>query len=279
MDIQVKSNDFQRFLKRCHCNDLIKDLVIQADDDGIHARFSTKEKTLYGEIYLPDIAAKKESGTLKIPRVKQLLSTVARINSDIVRIVTRDADDGSHEYCITDGVGVGKIKTRMLQTDDANVVESYDSLLDGKMFDTETLEYVSKVKYENGCKVDYAMLSEVLKDSKAFGYEVYRFYTKTTKKDNEEKTFLMCAITNEHTQETFNRTIAENNFIGDPKKIPDCYVGGGFREIITALIGTVDKETGEETNTPVNVSMYFDENAILLTDNKTFYFNLNTLEV
>lgn len=279
MDIQVKSTDFQRFLKRCHCNDLIKDLFIQADDKGLVARFSTKEKTLYGEVYLPNITMNSD-GTLKIPRVKQLFSMVGRVNSDIIRLITRDSEDGSHEFCITDGVGVGKIKSRMLQTDDATVVESYDSLPDGQMFDTANLHYViPDIHYENGCKVDYSMLTELLKDSKAFGYETYRFYVKSAKKGKDSKTYLMCSIVNEHTQETFNRTIAEGNFIGDAEKIPECTVGGGFREIVTSLIGTVDKSSGEEQNTPVNVNMYFHENSILLTDGKTFYFNIHTMEV
>lgn len=275
MDIQVKSDDLQRFLKRCHCNDLVKDLLIQADEKGLVARFSTKEKTLYGEVYLPNITC-NESGTLKIPRVKQLFAMIGRVGSGVIRIITRDSEDG-HEFVMTDGIGVGKIKTRMLQTDDATVVESYDSLPDGQMFDTENLHYViPDIHYENGCKVDYSMLMELLKDSKAFGYETYKFYTKTSKQN--KKTYLMCSIVNEHTQETFNRTVADGNFIGNADMIPECIVGGGFREIVTSLIGTVDKNSGEEEHTPVSVNMYFHENSILITDGKTFYFNIHTME-
>lgn len=275
MDIQVKSDDLQRFLKRCHCNDLVKDLLIQADEKGLVARFSTKEKTLYGEVYLPNITC-NESGTLKIPRVKQLFAMIGRVGSGVIRIITRDSEDG-HEFVMTDGIGVGKIKTRMLQTDDATVVESYDSLPDGQMFDTENLHYViPDIHYENGCKVDYSMLMELLKDSKAFGYETYKFYTKTSKQN--KKTYLMCSIVNEHTQETFNRTVADGNFLGNADMIPECVVGGGFREIVTSLIGTVDKNSGEEEHTPVSVNMYFHENSILITDSKTFYFNIHTME-
>lgn len=275
MDIQVKSDDLQRFLKRCHCNDLVKDLLIQADEKGLVARFSTKEKTLYGEVYLPNITC-NESGTLKIPRVKQLFAMIGRVGSGVIRIITRDSEDG-HEFVMTDGIGVGKIKTRMLQTDDATVVESYDSLPDGQMFDTANLHYViPDIHYENGCKVDYSMLMELLKDSKAFGYETYKFYTKTSKQN--KKTYLMCSIVNEHTQETFNRTVADGNFIGNADMIPECIVGGGFREIVTSLIGTVDKNSGEEEHTPVSVNMYFHENSILITDGKTFYFNIHTME-
>lgn len=282
MDIQVNPNDFQNFLKKCSCNDLIKDLVIQADEKGLMARFCTKEKTLYGEVYLPDITVNAD-GVLKIPRVKQLISSVSRFNSELVRIITKEPSDGSTpEYCITDGVGINKIKTNLLQTSDAVVVESYDSLSNGKMFDTQTLEYLGQFQYENGCKVDYDMLVEVLKDAKAFGYEVYRFFTKTVKKkDQDPKTYLMCSIINEHTQESFNRTIAETNFIGDPAKIPEVYVGGGFRQIVTAIMSSITTvkvdENTEEKKKPI-INMYFHEMSILLTDGKTFFFNVHTME-
>lgn len=280
MDIQVNPNEFQNFLKRCSCNDLIKDLVIQADNGELKSRFCTKEKTMYGEVYLPEITCNAD-GVLKIPRLKQLLSTVARYESELVRIITKEPADGSTpEYCITDGVGVNKIKTNLLQTSDAVVVESYDSLSNGKMFDKNTLEYLGQYKYENGCRVDYDMLVEVLKDAKAFNYEVYKFYIKTVNKKNQQpKTYLMCSITNEHTQESFSRTLAETNFIGDPTKIPEVYIGGGFRQVVTGIMSSINlkPDDGDKPKKPI-INLYFHEMSILLTDGKTFFFNIHTME-
>ena len=48
MDIQVSCEEFRSFLKKCHTGGLVKDLVVQADkENGIFARFSTKEKSSF----------------------------------------------------------------------------------------------------------------------------------------------------------------------------------------------------------------------------------------
>ena len=278
MDIQVNTNDFQNFLKMCACNELIKDLVVQADENGLHARFCTKEKTMYGEVHLKDITL-NSSGVLKAPRLKQLSATVGRVNSDIFRIVTKEPADGSTPMvCITDGVGMNNVKTNLLQAGDAVIVESYDSLNHNKvMFDPKTLYYIIfDGSYENGCRVDTDMLAEVLKDAKAFDSETYKFTVKTVKKkDQELKTFLVCSIVNDMTQESMTRTIADGNFIGDPTKIPEVYVGGGFRQIITGILSSIKKS--DDTQKPV-LNIYFNEMSILVTDGKSFFFNLHTLE-
>jgi hypothetical protein len=261
MDIQVSSEEFKSFLKKCHSGGLVKDLVIQADTDkGIFSRFATKEKSFYAEVYLKNVKVNAE-GTIKVPHVKKLMDVISRADSKIIRILSTE-----DTFCVTDGAGVGKMKTDMLQIGDAEIVESYHDIQNlGKMFDTTSLEYtVAGIKYENGCKISSGMLSEVLKDAKAFGFEVYTFMTK----DVKGKLQLRCFIVNQHTTEKLQRVVADNDFLGDISAVKESTVGKGFKEILEGVLGE-EKEL---------VEIYFHENSWLITDRETFYFNLHTLD-
>ncbi len=261
MDIQVSSEEFKSFLKKCHSGGLIKDLVIQADKDkGIFSRFATKEKSFYAEVYLKNVKVNGE-GIIKVPHVKKLMDVISRADSKIIRILSTE-----DTFTVTDGAAVGKMKTDMLQIGDAEVVESYHDIQNlGQMFDTTTLEYmVAGIKYENGCKISCGMLNEVLKDAKAFGYEVYNFQTKEVK----GKTQIRCFIVNQHTTEKLQRVVADGDFLGDIAAVTESIVGKGFREVLEGVLGE-EKE---------QIEIYFHENSWLITDRSSFYFNLHTLD-
>ena len=261
MDIQVSSEEFKSFLKKCHSGGLVKDLVIQATEDkGIFSRFATKEKSFYAEVYLKNVKVTTE-GVIKVPHVKKLMDVIARADSKLIRIISNE-----DTFTVTDGAGVGKMKTDMLQIGDAEVVESYHDIQNlGKMFDVNDLKYtVAGIQYENGCKITCGMLSEVLKDAKAFGYEVYNFQTK----DVKGKKQLRCFIVNQHTTEKLQRVVADGDFLGDVDSIKESVVGKGFREVLEGLLGE-EKEILE---------IYFHESSWLITDRATFYFNIHTLD-
>lgn len=262
MDIQVSCEEFRSFLKKCYTGGLVKDLVVQADKEkGIFARFSTKEKSFYAEVYLKGVKVTEE-GVIKIPHVKKLMDVISRADSKLIRIKSNE-----DVFVVTDGSAVGKMKADMLQVGDAEIIESYSEIQNlGKMFDTSSLEYILPgIKYENGVKLPCGMINEVLKDAKAFGYEVYNFQTTQNK---DKKYQLKCLIVNEHTTEKHQRVIAESDFIGDATKVNEIKVGKGFREIMEGVLGE-EKEL---------IEIYFNEASLLITDNNTFFFNLHTLD-
>lgn len=261
MVIQVYAEEFKSFLKKCHTGGLVKDLVIQAEaDKGIFARFATKEKSFYAEVYLKNVKVYSD-GLIKIPHVKKLMDVISRSDSKIIRIVSSE-----DAFCVTDGAAVGKMKTDMLQMSDSEIVESYHDIQNlGKMFNTESLEYtIAGIQYEHGCRITCGMLSEILKDAKAFGYEIYNFQTKQVK----SKTQLRCYIVNQYTTEKMQRVVADDDFIGDITKVPETIVGKGFREVLEGILGE-EKE---------QIEIYFHEMSWLITDRETFYFNIHTLD-
>lgn len=265
MDIQVSCEQFQKFIKRCYCGGLIKDLVLQASDGQLLSKFATKAKDFYAEVYLENVDVIEE-GVIKIPNLKKILDVISRIESDYIKIKSNE-----EVFIITDGSGVGKLRVSMLQTSEAEIIESFHDIKNlGKMFDTEKLHYViADINYENGCEITHGAISEILKDAKAFGYEIYNFKTKELKRKNKGKTMqLRCCIVNQHTTEKLQRVISEDNFLGDPGEIPECILGKGFREILDGICGE-DKEM---------VQFYFTENSCLLTDGKSYFYNLHTLE-
>lgn len=262
MDIQVSCDEFKRFLKKCYTGGLVKDLVVQASEEkGLVARFSTKERSFYAEVYLKGVKVSEE-GVIKIPHVKKLMEVISRSDSNMIRIKSND-----DVFVITDGSAVGKMKADMLQVDEASTIDSYKEIQNlGKMFDDENLEYILPgIKYENGVKLPCGMLSEVLKDAKAFGYEVYNF---VVTKNKENKCQLKCIIVNEHTTEKHQRVIADTDFIGDISGIHNIKVGKGFREVMDGVLGE-EKE---------NIEIYFNDASLLITDKSTFYFNLHTID-
>lgn len=260
MIIQIACEELKSFLKKCYCGGLVKDLVIHASlEKGLYARFSTVQKSFYGEVYHQNVKIDEE-GSIKVPHVKKLMDVISRIDSKIVLIKSNDS-----VFTVTDGISIGKMKADMLQIGEAETVESYVSIQNkGQIFDAANINYsIVGIQYEDGCQIGSGMLGEILKDAKAFGYEVYNFQSSATKKGQK---LLKCLIINEYTTERVQRVIAEDTFIGNIENVNDIMVGKGFREILDGVLGDSEE-----------ISLYFHPLSLLITDRKTFYFNLHTL--
>jgi len=255
MDIQIKSESFKLFLERCSVGGIIKDLVIHTtSNNSIMAKFGDKSGTLYGEVYSGGVKITTE-GNIKIPNLKKITSIIDQCESDIIRI--KSSDDA---FVITDGNTVGKFNVNILQTSDAEIVESYDPIKEvPNMFDKDVLAYADgKINYANGCSIPVEKLKQILKDSSAFGYEIFKLEV--------AKNVLKCKIECNQTGEKFSRIIANDKFIGSHAVIPTTIVGIGFKEVVKA----VDKSK--------IVNIYIDDQSWLITDNKEYFFNLHTLE-
>lgn len=270
MDIKVKAEEMLRFLKRCNVSGLIKDLIFQTDGESLVARFATKERYMYGEVYIPSVVV-KEQGTLSVPRIKALIDVTARLDDGLIRIVTSESADVP-SFALTNG----KANVKLMQIDDAGICESNDSIPEDKvMFDKDTLQFAGgAVEYKNGCEIEYGMLNEILKDASAFNYERYEFKVKTTKTGTQ----LVCSIVNEHTNEKFTRVVADGGFIGDVGKIPSVIVGGGFKEIIKTIVSSPEPLDEAKKDQQPRIKMYFDAMSVLITDGRTFFYNLNTYD-
>lgn len=261
MDIQINSKVFVAFLTKCRVGGLIKDLILNASGGNIWARVSPNDASFYGEVYEPNVKIIAE-GNIKIPSIDKILAVLSRTSAEVIKIASADG-----VFAITDGNAQGKMKTKLFELGDAEFVESFQRIKDKPdLFNKEKLEYVSgKYKYENGIEVSYEMLQTLLKDAKAFGFELYRFEDVKIKDQN----IVACIIEDIATKERFQRNLEVVSKIGNSfQKIT---VGAGFREMVSSL----DKEQGDKGK--ISVKLYFSPSTILITNNSTYFFNLHAV--
>jgi len=258
MDVIVNVEKFRQFLEKCSLQGIIKDLVVHTNGNaGLFSKFADKSKTMYGEVYLTEIKINEE-GNIRIPNLKKLMEIMKRCDSDLVRIKsTADA------VVFSDGVGVGKFNAKILQTSDAELVESFDPIANNlSAFDKDTLTYANGlIQYADGFEMPTGMLMTLVDDAKAFSYEIFTI--------NYAKGSLKCKLENTATTEKFTRTIADSGGFGSVDNMPSVVLGLGFKE----MVKTLDKANNKE-----KIKMYIDERCILLTNGKDVYFNLATVE-
>ena len=270
MEITIKSGVLCSFLERASCDKLVKDLRIQCDSDNtMSTMFGTVDKNFYGELICKDVIV-NQSGVVEIPNLKTVIDILGRTDSESnVKMLTRETDTTS-EFCITDGNDINKMMV-VLQQCGMNKPISFTTL-DGDMasLDKDNLVFKQSIKYENGFNVDVNILNEVQKDASAFGYENYKFVV--SKKN--DKPILKCNIMNFHSGEKFVRVLASNTAIGDYTKINEVVVGSCFKEVLKTIKNTMEK-TEDKNNAP-SIKMYIDDMCILLTDGKSFYYNIAT---
>lgn len=275
MKISINSEVFQTFLERCMVSDsLIRDLVIQCDENGMHAMFGTLDHNLYGEVHCTDVIV-DESGTLEIPQLGKLINIVKRTDSkSTLSIITKETPNGS-EYLITDGIAVNKVSI-ILQQSGLEKPTSWKSINGKKALDTENKIFMGRVEFKNGCKLDVNILNEVVGDAKAFVYDAYKFGTKENK--DKTKQFLNCSILNQHTTEKLTRVLATGNFMnfGD---IPSIVLGRCFKEVISTIKSTTKKAEDDKSASGKELSIYLDEAGMLITDEKNFYYVIGTAEI
>lgn len=273
MEITIKSGTLCSFLKRAYCEKLVKDLRIQCDTDNtMTTMFGTVDKNFYGELICKDVIVNK-SGVVEIPNLKKVIDIIGRTDSEsTVKMLTRETDT-SAEFCITDGNDINKMMV-VLQQSGFDKPVSFTTL-DGDLnsLDKDNLIFKQSIKYENGFKVDVNILNELQNDAAVFGYECYKF---VVGKKND-KPVLKCNIVNYHTGEKFVRNLASNTAIGDYTKINEVVVGSCFKEVIKSIKNTVEK-SDDKTVVP-SIDLYIDDMCILLTDNKSFYYNIATVDM
>ncbi len=257
MDVVVNTEKFKAFLERCHLQGIIKDLVIHTTgQSGLMSKFSDKGKSMYCEVYLSE-SKTHEEGNIRVPSLKKIIEIMKRCDSELIRIKsTKDA------IAFTDGNVVGKFNANILQSSDAELVESYDPIAKNlNLFDKTSLCYVNGiVNYKNGFELPISMLVTVVEDAKAFSYEVFTLeYVKGN---------LKCKLENTATTEKFTRVISDGNSFGDVASLPSVELAMGFKEMVKCL----DKTCGKE-----QIKLYIDEKAVLFTNGKDVFYNLNCI--
>lgn len=235
--------------------DLVTDLILHGSEEKLFAKFSDVNSSMYCEIYEQNVKVAKP-GNIRIPSIKQVLNTLSRIESDVIRIVSDET-----KFIITDGNKAGNAKINLNQVDKEYI--NSNQRIEGKigLFDKEALTYVNgNYKFEDGFEIDVGMLDTVLKDAKAFDIERYNFF--------DEAEVLACNIENVALGNFFKRKLPTISKIGS-KSIQSVIVGLGFRDIINAI--TSDKDIKK-------IKMYVNEAVVLLTNGINFFYCLHTVE-
>lgn len=261
MDIQINSKVFGAFLSRCRVGGLVKDLILNASNGAIWSRVAPNDGSFYCEVYEPNVKIIAD-GNIKIPSIDKIIAVLSRTSSEVIKIASAEG-----VFAITDGNSQGRMKTKLYELGDAEFVESFQRIKDKPdLFDKDKLTYVSgKYKYENGIEVSYEMLQTLLKDAKAFGFELYRF-EEVKIKDQE---IVACVIEDIATKERFQRNLEVVTKLGS--SFQKVTVGAGFREMVSSL----DKEQGDKGK--ISVKIYFTPSTILITNGSTYYYNLHAV--
>lgn len=253
MDIEIKTQALQNFIARCKIDGIVDDVVIRTDNNNLFAFFGPPDSTMYIENY-EALNKIHEEGKIQVPSLEKLSKICDRIESPLVRMVSNN-----DKVIITDGKGSNKSKLTFTQVGE-EFVNSHQRFKDspGKPFNKEKLEFLGET-YKNGFEVSIEALDTILKDAKAFGYEIYKF--------SEKEGMFHCTIKTKlrDIPDTFQRTVPTLVKLGDP--ILEVTVGLGFKEIIKAI---------KFDNTIKQVKFFVGPQAILITDGIRFYYNLTT---
>jgi hypothetical protein len=254
MDLEIKTESFISFLTRLNLKKLVNDAIIFCDNNQIFSPTSTKNKNFYCENYEP-VAKVYDSGSIKVANLEKLISIMNRFESDIVRIAARE-----NKFIVTDGKNVGNSSVKITQVDE-EFLDSYSILIGvDPLFDKKSLVY-STIEYKDGFEITIGALQTVLKDAKAFGYEIYVF----TEKDG----ILNCTVkTKMDIPDSFNRKIPTVAKIGKP--IQQAILSLGFREIVDAI-------SKDQSDDKTIIKFYFGNNVTLITDNNKFFYNLHNV--
>lgn len=270
MDIQIETELFKKFLKRCNLNKLVNDLVIHASNGQLFALFCN-ESQLYCEVYETKLKIFKE-GNIRVPELKKLINIINRAESKIIKIVSTD-----ELFVITDGNAVGKFKAEIYQTSEADTVASYEAIeQNGRRFDKNDFTYTrKKLQFKEAVEINIGSLNTLLKDAQAFACESYDFNIHESKKLGK---FLRCTIENGNTGEKFHRTVASKAYKCDIGDLPRAVFGNAFREIVQAISG--EKSYGKEDKNLLNSCfLYLIEEAMLITDGKSYFYVLSSVEI
>lgn len=254
MDIQVETALMLDFLNKISLGGLIKDAIVNANNGRLSCRLTDASNTMYCEVYESRVKI-TEDGAISIPSLKSVIAMIKRSDSDMIRIKSNNT-----LFCISDGNKIGKFKADLLQATDPSYIESSKGLREKVVFEKETLTYNPlNEEYKNGFQVNKGILDVILKDAKAFGYELYKVIQKNDK--------IIAIIENSMTGEKFQRTISEEKPFLPEVPLAETIVGIGFRNMVDSL---------PDSKQLINVFVHKD--SWLLTDKDTFYYNLHTVQ-
>lgn len=257
MDLEIKTQGFKSFLSRCNLEKIVDDLVIEAKGGNISAMFAPPDATIVCEVSEP-LSRCFEEGEVKIPFIANLISQVNRIDesSEVIRIVT-----SNEKIIITDGKVANKSSIKVTQVADKQFVKSYQRFISGMPTWIKAPNYkFMDSEYNVGLELTVDSVQTILKDAKAFGYEIYVF--------NEKDNLLNCTIKtkSKDLSDSFNRKVPIITRIGDGA-IPQVQLGFGFREVMKAFC---------EKDVKV-VKIYFHEKSVMITDGIKSFYNLTTV--
>jgi len=252
MEVEINVAPMLEFLSKVSLGGLIQDAVIQASGGKMFARFKDSGDTMYSEVYESRVRIIDE-GSIYITSIKPVIQMIKRSDSKTIRLKSN-----SKVVCIYDGKTTGKMRVTFQQAQDESVISSFKGLKARVAFDKETLKLnTCGVTYSNGIQISKGILDVILKDAKAFGFEVYKL-TQNGKQ-------IECFIENPNTGDKFTRTISEDGSLTG-ETIESSMVGVGFRNMIDALPNDANQV----------VTVYIDKNSWLITDRETYYYNLYT---
>lgn len=258
IDFVIKVETFINFLSKCRFDKLVVDLHLTIKDGKLFARFSDINRNLYCEVVETGIKIIQE-GSINIVNLSKLTNLLERVNSDLCKLIAN-----SDKFIIYDGIKAGCSKLTLTQLGDVEYVESYKNIKDiPNLFDQAKLLYAEKFQYQHGYEIPLDSLLMILKDAKAFGFEIYKFL--------EKDGMLMCSIEDKSLQESFVRNIITTSKIGTGVIPPTgVIVSTGFREMLTALDKIKMEDKSQKT-----IKLYFTDSSVLLTDGKTYFYNLH----
>lgn len=262
MDFQISTANLIRFLERCRCGKMVKDLIIQATSDMIYARFTDAHKLVYGEVYEKAVSI-KEQGNIKVTSIEKLVNCLKRSECQTVRLKST-----SNVFVVFDGAKSGNMKVKFTEAADEDFVESFAKIKQLNIkFDKDKLDYLSsKVLYKDGYKIPIESLQGICKDAKAFGMELFNFKV-------DAAGVLNCEIEDKSTNDSFTRLVPTTEKIGEAFK--PCSVGTGLKEIATAIEDGFINEKKDDPRR--NVLVYFDTTSLLLTDGSSYFYNFHTI--
>lgn len=265
MDFNIQSKVFKSFLSKCKLDKIVNDLMLQGDQNNLFARFTDNNNSMYCEVIEHSVKI-KTPGNIRIASLEKVLSCLSRFQplddkkDAVIRIVSDE-----NAFIITDGQAAGSSKVKLSQLGEAEFIESYQSIRDVKdALDKQNLIYAKKYHFTDGFEVPMDSLLMLVKDAKAFGFEIYKFY--------EKDGILNCSIEDKTLGEAFNRRLITEGRIGT-NPIPTSVVGVGFKEIVNAI----DRDKIGDDEGKKKIKLYFNSDIILITDGSKYYYNLHTL--
>ena len=247
MKIEIKKEIMADFLKKAGFGKLFDDVHITVNEKSINAVGADKTRTVFYNLHLEEGQGLKiqSAGSMNIQQIASKAMKV--IDSFDEDILIGTSPDG--EILIKD-----KVKQAKLESCDDKLVTTWNSVAGNEtMFNRSDLSLKGN-KYTNGIKISMGTLVNMVKDANNLNFEFYKFSYNLKKKTLTGKV--------EAGRNVIQTNIAIKEQAGLLTEI-DHLISDGFRDIVEAI-----------KNSCKEVWMFFEENSVLVTDKKSFYYIL-----